>query len=311
MVTVDLRIVAPEAVKNGATPDSHKYNEGARYASLKGIMQAKKKPIEQLALSALGVDTALSTSYAKFELPPARSGAVTFVDSVDAARSTSSTTKPRSSEPDADWIRGERLMTDVLVVAELIDGGLAQEHAVGGDACAKQVAEGTGGAFDILAIGEGAKNAAAQAAKFGARKVLATEIAGGYLAEKLRADRRRSGEGRLRRGHRDRQHVRQGPPAARRCAARRRLRQRHPPRRRSRAARSPTSARCTRATCSAACTVNTPVQVVSVRQSEFEAAAEAGGGEPGVEDVRGRRTTRSRSRSSSCRCRARRARGRS
>jgi electron transfer flavoprotein beta subunit len=84
VVTVDLRIVAPEAVKNGATPDSHKYNEGARYASLKGIMQAKKKPIEQLALSALGVDTALSTSYAKFELPPARSGSVTFVDSVDA-----------------------------------------------------------------------------------------------------------------------------------------------------------------------------------------------------------------------------------
>ena len=84
VVTVDLRIVAPEAVKNGATPDSHKYNEGARYASLKGIMQAKKKPIEQLALSALGVDATLSTSYTKFELPPARSGSVTFVDSVDA-----------------------------------------------------------------------------------------------------------------------------------------------------------------------------------------------------------------------------------
>jgi electron transfer flavoprotein beta subunit len=84
VVTVDLRIVAPEAIKNGATPDSHKYNEGARYASLKGIMQAKKKPIEQLALGGLGVDTALSTSYSKFELPPARSGSVTFVDSVDA-----------------------------------------------------------------------------------------------------------------------------------------------------------------------------------------------------------------------------------
>ncbi len=84
VVTVDLRIVAPEAVKNGATPDSHKYNEGARYASLKGIMQAKKKPIENLALSGLGVDTALSTSYTKYELPPARSGSVTFVDSVDA-----------------------------------------------------------------------------------------------------------------------------------------------------------------------------------------------------------------------------------
>jgi electron transfer flavoprotein beta subunit len=83
VVSVDLRIVAPEAVKNGATPDTHKYNEGARYASLKGIMQAKKKPIEQVTLASLGSDTALSTSYSKFELPPARSGSVTFVENVD------------------------------------------------------------------------------------------------------------------------------------------------------------------------------------------------------------------------------------
>jgi electron transfer flavoprotein beta subunit len=83
VVTVDLRIVAPTAIKNGATPESHKYNEGARYASLKGIMQAKKKPIEQVALSAVGSDTTLSTTYSKFELPPARSGSTTFVESVD------------------------------------------------------------------------------------------------------------------------------------------------------------------------------------------------------------------------------------
>ena len=83
VVTVDLRIVAPDAIRNGATPESHKYNEGARYASLKGIMQAKKKPIEQLALSALGSDTNLSTSYTKFALPPARTGSVVFVENVD------------------------------------------------------------------------------------------------------------------------------------------------------------------------------------------------------------------------------------
>ena len=83
VVTVDLRIVAPTAIKNGATPETHKYNEGARYASLKGIMQAKKKPIEQKKLADLGIDTALSTKYTKFELPPARSGSVTFVESVD------------------------------------------------------------------------------------------------------------------------------------------------------------------------------------------------------------------------------------
>ena len=83
VVTVDLRIVAPESVKNGATPDGHKYNDGARYASLKGIMQAKKKPIAQKSLSDLGVDTTLTTTYSKFELPPARSGSCTFVESVD------------------------------------------------------------------------------------------------------------------------------------------------------------------------------------------------------------------------------------
>jgi electron transfer flavoprotein beta subunit len=83
VVTVDLRIVAPNAVKNGVTPADHKYNEGARYASLKGIMQAKKKPIATKKLAELGIDTALSTTYTKFELPPARSGSVTFVETVD------------------------------------------------------------------------------------------------------------------------------------------------------------------------------------------------------------------------------------
>jgi electron transfer flavoprotein beta subunit len=83
VVTVDLRIVAPNAVKNGVTPADHKYNEGARYASLKGIMQAKKKPIEIKKLADIGIDTSPSTKYTKFELPPARSGSVTFVESVD------------------------------------------------------------------------------------------------------------------------------------------------------------------------------------------------------------------------------------
>ena len=83
VVTVDLRIVAPGSVKNGVTPADHKYNEGARYASLKGIMQAKKKPIDAKKLGDLGVDTSLSTKYVKFELPPARSGSVVFVETVD------------------------------------------------------------------------------------------------------------------------------------------------------------------------------------------------------------------------------------
>jgi electron transfer flavoprotein beta subunit len=82
VVTVDLRIVTPTAVKNGVTPTDHAYNEGARYASLKGIMAAKKKPIDQLSLADLGVEGGPLVNYWKFELPPARSGSVTFVETV-------------------------------------------------------------------------------------------------------------------------------------------------------------------------------------------------------------------------------------
>ena len=50
-------------------------------------------------------------------------------------------------------------MTDVLVVAELVDGK-ARKTTLSAVGFAKTVAEGTGGAFDILAIGEGADPAA-------------------------------------------------------------------------------------------------------------------------------------------------------
>ena len=60
---VDLRIVAPKAVQNGVTPATHEYADGARYASLKGIMQAKKKPIAEQTLAGLGVDATPGTNY--------------------------------------------------------------------------------------------------------------------------------------------------------------------------------------------------------------------------------------------------------
>jgi electron transfer flavoprotein beta subunit len=82
VITVDLRIVTPAAVRNGVTPGDHPYNEGARYASLKGIMAAKKKPIEELSLSSLGIETTTGTKYHKYELPPARKGTATFVPDV-------------------------------------------------------------------------------------------------------------------------------------------------------------------------------------------------------------------------------------
>jgi electron transfer flavoprotein beta subunit len=74
VVSVDLRIVAPEAVKNGNSPAAEKYAEGPRYPSLRGIMQAKKKPFVQKKLADLGVAPNRRLEYLKFEPPPARQG---------------------------------------------------------------------------------------------------------------------------------------------------------------------------------------------------------------------------------------------
>ena len=52
MVTVDLRIIGTKAVRNEALagPDAE-WEETQRYASLKGIMAAKKKAIEETSRS--------------------------------------------------------------------------------------------------------------------------------------------------------------------------------------------------------------------------------------------------------------------
>jgi electron transfer flavoprotein beta subunit len=84
VITASDRIIHPEAVKNGVTPADFKYPEaeGGRYASLKGIMAAKKKPIEEVAADALGVSLETHQQYVKFDKPPARSGEVEFVETV-------------------------------------------------------------------------------------------------------------------------------------------------------------------------------------------------------------------------------------
>ena len=74
-------------------------------------------------------------------------------------------------------------MTDVLVVAELVEGE-ARKTTLSAVNLAKTIAEGTGGAFDILAIGAGAAGAAEALTKYGARKVLTAEIEGDYICEK-------------------------------------------------------------------------------------------------------------------------------
>jgi electron transfer flavoprotein beta subunit len=82
VITVSDRILRPTAVKNGVE-FAYPAAEGGRYASLKGIMAAKKKPIAETNAATLGVTPAKTVTYTKFELPPARSGSTTFVESAE------------------------------------------------------------------------------------------------------------------------------------------------------------------------------------------------------------------------------------
>lgn len=72
VVSVDLRIVLPQSVHNGATPESHKYSEGARLASLRGITMAKRKKVDVVKPGDLGVTPTAKLAYAHIEAPPAR-----------------------------------------------------------------------------------------------------------------------------------------------------------------------------------------------------------------------------------------------
>jgi electron transfer flavoprotein beta subunit len=73
VVTVDLRIVGSKSVKNGVTPESFSYSgEGARLPSLKGIMAAKKKPMETKKLADYGVEPQPKIKELSVTLPPPR-----------------------------------------------------------------------------------------------------------------------------------------------------------------------------------------------------------------------------------------------
>lgn len=72
VVTVDLRIIAPQAVRSSHTKPEFAYPNGPRYAALKAIMAAKTKPLENLTLDGLGVQKALKVRTVQVEQPPAR-----------------------------------------------------------------------------------------------------------------------------------------------------------------------------------------------------------------------------------------------
>lgn len=72
VVSVDLRVVLPSSVKNGVTPDDHKYQEGPRLASLRGITMAKRKKVDTYSLDELGVASAAGEKVVGVTQPPAR-----------------------------------------------------------------------------------------------------------------------------------------------------------------------------------------------------------------------------------------------
>lgn len=82
VISVDLRVVTPGGVTNNVSPADKEYQEGPRYASLRGIMKAKKKPIDSYSFGDLGVDQTLRVSALAFEAPPVRSAGV-IVETVE------------------------------------------------------------------------------------------------------------------------------------------------------------------------------------------------------------------------------------
>ncbi len=83
VLTVDLRVVAPQSVKNNVTPATFSYGTGEggpRYASLKGIMAAKKKPMEVKALADLVGDVTATTRQVGTSLPAARAAGQKVAD---------------------------------------------------------------------------------------------------------------------------------------------------------------------------------------------------------------------------------------
>ena len=77
-------------------------------------------------------------------------------------------------------------MADILVVAEIV-GGQVKKATFGAVTFAREASKALGGGFDILAIGVGAEKLAAELGQYGAKKVLVADDASlnGYTTERF------------------------------------------------------------------------------------------------------------------------------
>ena len=81
VVTVDLRIIGKKAVRaEGLAGADAEWDESPRYASLKGIMAAKKKELKEISVADLGVAIAAKVKTLSVEAPPARKAGIKVAD---------------------------------------------------------------------------------------------------------------------------------------------------------------------------------------------------------------------------------------
>ena len=91
VVTVDLRIVAPTSVYSKHTAPTLKYNDGVRFAALPAIMAAKKKPLVEMKLADLVADTALKVKYTRLRAAAARKAGIKVKDVAELVEKLKST----------------------------------------------------------------------------------------------------------------------------------------------------------------------------------------------------------------------------
>jgi electron transfer flavoprotein beta subunit len=77
VATVDLRIIGKRAVRNAAlASEAVEWEETQRYASLKGIMAAKKKELREIPVANIDVGVSPRMKVVTCDLPPAREAGV-------------------------------------------------------------------------------------------------------------------------------------------------------------------------------------------------------------------------------------------
>lgn len=74
VITVDLRIVTPDAVRSGLSPQDFSYPAGVRFAPLPAIMQARRKPLTVLPLDAFAPLPKRQLTYVRYEVPAVKVG---------------------------------------------------------------------------------------------------------------------------------------------------------------------------------------------------------------------------------------------